>query len=225
MDQQVTWDWDIRTARTSITPSGYFGKSKNNIIELEDFVTEEECDFLLNFIKNNEIWDVTTSANNENGNIIYDANAWTDRVVTTPSLEKCDPKITETLDNIYARLKPIIEKHFNVECYPTGPCLVRWPVGSMQWPHADKELHEGPDAFTPGNFPWYDLGTVIYFNDDYEGGRLHFPQHDIAFKPKRRAAYFFVGDANYIHGVDVITKGTRYTSPLFWTITKLEANK
>jgi hypothetical protein len=115
----------------------------------------------------------------------------------------------------------MIEKHFNVEVKPTGPCLVRWPVGSMQWPHADKELHEGPDKGTANNFPWYDIGTVIYLNEDYEGGRLHFPKQEIAFKPKARAAYFFPGDLNYIHGVDIITEGTRYTSPWFWTITKL----
>ena len=224
MDQNLAWDEGIRTARTSITPSGYFGNSKDNIVELENIVTEEECEYILEFAKQNEIWDVTRSAKNENGNIIYDHNVWANRVATKPSLDQCDPKVTEILNDIYARIKPHIEKHFNVECYPTGPCVVRWPVGTMQWPHADKELHEGPDAGTPGNFPWYDLGTVIYFNEDYEGGRLHFPKQEIAFKPKKRAAYFFVGDLNYIHGVDVITEGVRYTSPLFWTISKLEAN-
>jgi hypothetical protein len=95
----------------------------------------------------------------------------------------------------------------------------------MQWPHADKELHEGPDAGQPGNFPWYDLGTIFYLNEDYEGGRLHFPKQDVAIKPKKKAAYFFPGDLNYIHGVDVITEGVRYTSPWFWTISKLGRDK
>lgn len=221
MNQDTSWGDDIRTARTSITPSGYFGNDSSNIVELENIITEDECEFLLEFAKNNNIWDITRSAKNENGNVIYDHNVWADRVATKPSLDQCDPKVTETLNTIYSRIKPIIEKHFNVEATPTGPCIVRWPVGTMQWPHADKELHEGPDAGTPGNFPWYDLGTVIYLNEDYEGGRLHFPQHDIAFKPKKRAAYFFPGDLNYIHGVDIMTEGVRYTSPLFWTITKL----
>ena len=44
---------------------------------------------------------------------------------------------------------------------------------------------------------------------------------NIKFKPKPRAAYFFPGDKNYIHGVTKVTSGTRYTAPFFWTITKL----
>ena len=49
MNNDVSWDEGIRTARTSITPSGYFGNSKDNIVELENIITEEECEFLLNF--------------------------------------------------------------------------------------------------------------------------------------------------------------------------------
>lgn len=213
---------DIRLHRTSITPSGYFGTGAENIVEVEDFLTEEECEYLLNYIKNNNIWDGGQDVVNENGTIIYQHDVWKDRVATRASLDKGDPKVGIMLEQIIERLRLVIEKHFNVEVTPTGPCLVRWPVGSMQWPHADKELHEGPDAGKPGNFPWYDLGTIFYLNDDYEGGRLHFPKQGIAFKPKRKAAYYFPGDLNYIHGVDVITKGVRYTSPWFWTITKLD---
>lgn len=216
---------NIRTARQSITPSGYFGSGPEMIQELENFLTEEECDYLLNFAKTNQIWDITKSAWNENGNIIYDHRVWENRVATLKSLSESDPKVVEMLYDIINRFKVVIDEFFNVDAKPTHPCIVRWPVGSMQWPHADKELHEGPDAGKPGNFPWYDLGTIFYLNDDYEGGRLHFPKQGIAFKPKRRAVYFFPGDMNYIHGVEPIKSGTRYTSPWFWTIEKLGERK
>lgn len=216
---------DIRNHRTSITPSGYFGNSPEHIVEIENFLTDEECDYLLEFAKRNTVWDAGDDVYNENGTIIYDHDVWRDRVATKRSLDKIGPEVVEMLEVIINRLKPVIEDHFDVEAIPTGPCLVRWPVGSMQWPHADKELHEGPDAGQPGNFPWYDLGTIFYLNDDYDGGRLHFPKQGIAFKPKKKAAYFFPGDLNYIHGVDVVTSGTRYTSPWFWTISKLGRDK
>lgn len=216
---------DIRDHRTSITPSGYFGSGPEHIVEIENFLTDGECEYLLSFTKNNNVWDPGQDVYNENGTIIYQHNVWKDRVATKASLEKTDPVVVTMLEGIINRLKPIIEDHFDVEVYPTGPCLVRWPVGSMQWPHADKELHEGPDAGKPGNFPWYDLGTIFYLNEDYEGGRLHFPKQGVAIKPKKKAAYFFPGDLNYIHGVDVITEGVRYTSPWFWTITKLGRDK
>lgn len=211
----------VRFSRKSITPSGYFGSQSENIVELEDFITLEEQDYLLNFAKNNKFWDITESQWNENGNIIYDHRVWENRVATVKTLEKSDPKVIEILNLVIARMKPVIEEFFKVEVWPTSPAIVRWPVGTMQFPHADKELHEGPDAGTENEFPWYDIGTVFYLNDDYIGGELFFPKQNITFKTKARGAYFFPGDLNYIHGVNKVTEGTRYTCPFFWTITKL----
>jgi len=72
----------------------------------------------------------------------------------------------------------------------------------------------------PNDFPWYDLAGLFYFNDDYEGGELYFPQHGIEFQPVAGAAYFFPGDMYYAHGVRPIKSGNRFTSPFFWTIVK-----
>lgn len=212
-----------RYARETITPSGYFGNSPDNVVELEDMVTPEEQEYLLAFAKSNTVWDVTESQWNENGSIIYDHRVWEDRVATMNTLLKADPtgEVVAILDRVIERMTPHIREKFQVEVKPTDAAIVRWPVGTMQFPHADKELHEGPDAGTPNEFPWYDLGTVFYLNDDYEGGELFFPLQNIKFKPKPRAAYFFPGDKNYIHGVTKVTSGTRYTAPFFWTITKL----
>ena len=215
----------VRYARKSITPSGYFGNSPDNIVEIEDFMTIEEQEYLLNFAKNNTLWDITESQWNENGNIIYDHRVWENRVATVGTLKKADEKVIEILDNLTSRMQPIIEKKFNVTVQPAAPAIVRWPVGTMQFPHADKELHEGPDAGTENEFPWYDIGTVFYINDDYIGGELYFPKHNIVFKTKARGAYFFPGDMHYIHGVNIVKEGCRYTFPLFWTVTELERDK
>ena len=207
---------------TSITPSGFFGDSDKNIVEVENFITEEEQSILLAFSKNNSSFDDIPTEFNENGTVIYDDRPWANRVATGEQLLKNEAHdIIEILNNIVSRFKPIIENFFEVECFPTGPALVRWPVGARQEPHADKELHEGPDAGTPNSFPWYDIGTVFYINDDYDGGELYFPKQGIEFKPKARAGYFFPGDLNYIHGVRPIVSGCRYTSPYFWTISQL----
>ena len=115
-------------------------------------------------------------------------------------------------------------KFYNVNAKATSPAIVRWPVGTRQEPHADKELHEGPDAGTPNAFPWYDIASIFYINDDYEGGELYFPLQGIEFKPKARAAYFFPGDMNFIHGVRPVLNGCRYTSPFFWSIRSHKEN-
>lgn len=204
--------------KTSITPSGFYGTDKNMIVELENFMTQEEIDFLENAARNITIWDVTESHVNENGTTIYDADYWKDRVATRPSLDKNDPSIGPIIEGLFQRLQPIIEDFFKVRAFPTGQTIVRWLPGQFQKPHADKELHELPDIGMPNDFPCYDLSSLFYLNDDYEGGELYFPLQGVQFKPKKGAAYFFPGDMNYIHGVTEIKGGIRYTCPFFWEI-------
>lgn len=206
--------------RKSITPSGFFGNSKDMIVELENFMTEDEINFLENAARNIKIWDVTESHTNENGTVIYDADYWKDRVASRPSLDKNDPSIGPVIEGLFKKLKPVIENFYNVVAVPTGQTIVRWLPGQLQNPHADKELHDGPDAGLPNDFPYYDIASLFYLNDDYEGGELYFPLQGIQFKPKRGAAYFFPGDKNFIHGVTEIKSGIRYTCPFFWTIIK-----
>lgn len=216
---QNTWDKPV-----SITPSGFFGDSSDNIVELENFMTPEELDKLRTFAKNNTVWDKTESHSDEDGVVTYDADYWKDRVATHQSLMLADPEIPEIIATLVGRLKPVIEEFFRVKANPTSPAVVKWLPGQLQQPHADKELHEGngigPGESKPNDFPYYDLASLFYLNDDYEGGELYFPQHNIKFKPKPGAAYFFPGDKNYVHGVSVITSGIRYTCPFFWTITE-----
>ncbi len=207
-----------RTA--SLTPSGFFGNGPEMIVELENFMTQEEIDFLEQAAKSLTIWDVTESHVNENGTVTYDSDYWKDRVATQPTLDKNDPRISPIVAGLFQRLKPIVEEFYNVEVIPTGTTIVKWLPGQFQNPHADKELHEGPDAGTPNDFPNYDLSSLFYLNDDYEGGELYFPLQGVQFKPKKGAAYFFPGDKNYIHGVTEIKNGVRYTCPFFWEITK-----
>jgi hypothetical protein len=209
----------------SITPSGYFGNSRTNIVELENFMSEQELLTLQKFARNLNTWDETETHYNEDGTVIYEADYWKDRVATELTLMKVNEEIPQIIRNMMKRLKPIVEQHFNVKIMPTGPTIVRWLPGQFQNPHADKELHEGQDAGKPNDFPHYDIGSLFYLNDDYDGGELYFPNQGIQIKPKPGAAYFFPGDMNYIHGVTEVKNGIRYTCPFFWTITKHAGDK
>jgi len=209
----------------SITPSGFFGDSLNNIVEIENFLTEEEKLKLMTFALNNKIWDITQDSVDEDGLVLYDAKVWADRVCTHDSLVASDPSILELIYDMIRRLKIEVDAFFNVDVKETGPAIVRWPVGARQEPHADKEFHSGIEAGRPNDFPHYDIAGLFYFNDDYEGGELYFPVQGIEFQPKAGAAYFFPGDRNYVHGVRPVKSGNRFTSPFFWTIMKHTGEK
>jgi hypothetical protein len=210
---------------SSITPSGFFGNSINNIVEIKDFLTLDERKRLMDFALNNKIWDITETHVDEDGLVLYDHRVWEDRVCTYNSLMASDPSILELIYSMIARLKIEVDKFFDVDARETGPAIVRWPIGSRQEPHADKEFHTGPEKGRANDFPWYDLAGLFYFNDDYEGGELYFPQHGIEFQPVAGAAYFFPGDMYYAHGVRPVRSGNRFTSPFFWTILKHTGEK
>ena len=204
--------------RFSITPSGFFGSSSDMIQSRENFMTEEELKFLSESARSIDEWDKTETHYNENGTVIYDSSYWDNRVASRPLLDKKNPKISIVIEGLVKRLKKEVDEFFNVDALPTSPAIVRWPPGTRQEPHADKEFHEGPNAGTPNAFPYYDMASIFYINDNYEGGELYFPIQGIEFKPKARAVYFFPGDKNFIHGVRPVISGTRYTSHFFWTI-------
>jgi len=204
--------------RVSITPSGFFGTSVDNIQARENFMTENELNGLRQFASNIKTWDITETHYNEDGTIIYESEYWKDRVATRDTIESQNPTIVKTIDKIVKRLKIEVDSFYNINALPTNPAIVRWLPGQYQLPHADKELHEGDNEGLPNDFPYYDIAGLFYLNDDYEGGELYFPQHEVEFKPKAGAAYFFPGDKNYLHGVREIKSGIRYVIPFFWTI-------
>jgi hypothetical protein len=222
--QKVANDWGDNRPK-SITPSGFFGNSIDNIIEIKNFLTQEEIDRLMSFSLNNKIWDITETHRDADCLVLYDHTVWENRVCTYNSLMASDPTILDLIYSMIARLKIEVDAFFNVDAKETGPAIVRWPVGARQEPHADKEFHSGSEKGRANDFPWYDLAGLFYFNDDYEGGELYFPQHGIEFKPVAGAAYFFPGDMYYTHGVRPIKSGNRFTSPFFWTIQKHTGEK
>lgn len=126
----------------SITPSGFFGSDASNIIELENFMTQEELTTLNNFIRNNKDWDLTESHFNEDGICIYDASYWEDRVAGGSTLQKYAPNIFQMIDKMMDRLTKEVNVFFHVDAFPTSPTVVRWVPGNFQHPHADKELHK-----------------------------------------------------------------------------------
>jgi hypothetical protein len=87
--------------------------------------------------------------------------------------------------------------------------LTKYKTGDNLNEHADKVCAS-----------WRDLSTSLYYNEDYEGGELYFSQYDLTFKPKAGMMIYFPAGANYQHGVNYVTSGTRYATTTFWKVEK-----
>jgi hypothetical protein len=74
-------------------------------------------------------------------------------------------------------------------------------------PHADNANPDGRHH----RMHWRQFGSIIYLNDDYEGGELYMTALNKILKPKRGRLVAFTGGFHHEHAVLNIRAGTRYT--------------
>jgi hypothetical protein len=124
---------------------------------------------------------------------------WEEMIFSGPEvsaiLDKYKEKAVETINNIFK-----VDSRF---C--GGSYVVRWSNGKKMDLHVD-DLGSGENQ----------LSGVLYLNEDYSGGSIVFPTHNLHIKPKRFELIVFPGNLNYAHEVTEVISGTRFTVP-FWT--------
>jgi len=82
--------------------------------------------------------------------------------------------------------------------------ISKYSEGKMMGPHVDAHNDD----------PTKTISCVLYLNDDYEGGELNFPDHEIMIKPEAGSLVIF--PSKYMHESKILKTGTKYMSPGFW---------
>jgi len=86
-------------------------------------------------------------------------------------------------------------------------------VGSLQRQYEGTSLSYHVDSLSN---PAVVFANVIYVNDDFTGGELHFPKIDVTYRPKKGALIVFPSADEYLHGVKEVGPGPiRYALPAF----------
>jgi hypothetical protein len=202
-----------------LVPPGYFGKSKDNIRILDNFIDINDVKKIYEFSKSITEWDNPIKENqyDQNGVCTYDADYWNDRQCPAHLIKKQSQEIHDLIDFYIVKMQQYAEDFFKVKLDKRSPVIVRWFKGIEQRPHADKQLNDG----SPNPFTDYDLNALFYYNDEFDGGELYYPDHDITVKPKPGLAIIHPGDIHYLHGVKMVTFGERFTTPAFYSVTEL----
>lgn len=117
------------------------------------------------------------------------------------------------LDSINEKMRNLLVSY---SYYPSTIQLQRYKKGDFIKRHADQWI---PDL------PYYiGYGFCLYFNDDYEGGELEYPDLGIVVKPK--AGSLYVHGGNVVHGsLPVLNDAVRYFSTVFVRGTKESPTK
>ena len=173
---------------------------------VEDFITEAERKQLVHFASQPDApWET----------YLPKSDVWHGRMINPRSMP---PKMLKLMEKIRRRTAKHIVADYGITdpIYADTLQLVRWRPGDDQAPHADCEEPDG----RPNQTPWRAFASIIYLNDEYEGGAIHFPKLGLRPELKPRLLAYFPSTADYLHGVEKITSGIRYTFSCFYTFDK-----
>lgn len=158
------------------------------------FISKEEVDKILNFARNNPD-DFTEYGNSEEQFKVSLLSKGDNVAEVRALLLEHDKKVYEYLKSNY---------EFKFKPYQTAIHIARFEEGSGMHVHFDSSR---PD----------DIATIIYLNDDYEGGEIYFPDYNKTIKPKAGDLVAFPDNENFRHGVNEVVGTTRYTTPRWFT--------
>ena len=117
-----------------------------------------------------------------------------------------DPAIKKFLDYYEQKNIFFIDHYFKTKTVPWHePRLCRWKKGHSMDLHVDKN-NNLQDLM--------DYSSLVYLNDDYEGGELFFENE--TFKMDALSCIIFESGPRNKHGVKTITKGKRYSIPSWY---------
>lgn len=87
--------------------------------------------------------------------------------------------------------------------------LLYYPTNAHNGVHADNCVINQDGTITRHK-PWTHTG-IVFINDDYVGGELVFTQHNVTLKCKAGTYVVTPSDENYLHKVNRVMQGIRYS--------------
>jgi hypothetical protein len=167
-------------------------KLDEEIFLIPSFASEEEMAPILEYLKNI----------NEDMFVSEAKNEWYNNRLTKPIPQ---------LIPIYERMRDLVMPEY--EILPEIS-VTRLLTGESMFVHADspgadnKHLVTSDDPYETCHSIRY--GLVMYLNDDYLGGEIHYPNRGITYKPKSGDLIIHSSFEEYSHGVKEVILGTRY---------------
>ena len=151
---------------------------------VDDYLTADECDQLVSLFDSTSFRDPDL------------IGSWAQRVKW--------PKYPEELRiKIMDQRVELAEKFFEKKLEIDNLNITLWNEGNLMHPHSD---YGGQNEY-----PWREYASIIYLNDDYEGGEIYMPEWKMYHAPKKGQLVMFPG-GKVIHGVNEVKKSRRLTS-------------
>jgi hypothetical protein len=108
--------------------------------------------------------------------------------------------------NVFKKINQNVKNLFSTALYVSDIALQRYKINEAMKEHRDYWLYDKDYHMR--------YGIAIYYNDEYEGGEISYPELNINHKPKARSLLMHGG--NILHGTLPVTSDhTRFFSTTF----------
>jgi hypothetical protein len=181
---------------------------KDDVASFPSFMDVEQCQQIIEFFE-----DQGTTEGHWMQTCFYDslgmALVSSDEALQRSGLEDRHQNYFEWLR---LEIKAAIEQAFGREVVTNSTHAQKWPVGAFaRWHSDNSDLEGNPSAWSDNKF-----ASILYLNDDYEGGELIFRDFDLEVKLPQGSLIVFPGGIENIHRVEEIREGNRITVVGFW---------
>lgn len=182
------------------------GKRKLDFLVVPDFLPTAQCSALTDYARGKDF-------DKHDASIAIDY--WKNRILFYADIQEDAPGLAAMMRQAHGRAAAAIAAYYRLTdpIYADTVQLVRWSEGMHMEPHADRANPDG----SKHAFAHRDFASVIYLNDDYEGGEIYFTAQDLLLKPRAGTLVAFTGGWRHEHAVTRVTRGTRYSMPGFYT--------
>ena len=192
-----------------------------NILIAPNVISKEGVAFIMEHAKRQQKEDLSVfdpEQSNKSGNTKFSV----DKKVRDTQMLDLEDIASEIIDLYRNVVTNVINPFYEFEVKDSElPQLLHYGIDGHYMPHCDGESLWKP----PGNEPliWRkstdrDLSTVLFLNDDFEGGDFVFPELKVRVRPEPGMLVCFPSTHEYLHGVEPVTKGTRYSIVNWMTV-------
>jgi hypothetical protein len=183
------------------------GRLKDNVVHIKNFLEPEDLLAISNYLKTHQ-----DDPEFSGGKMINFEKASQENPEVAQLLIKYEKRIYDVVEknfcqkyNIKIKRKPWVELHF-----------IKWRPGMGSKLHSDCQYPNG-DPLMKSNYYKLNLTALIYPNEDYTGGEIGWPEYGIEIKPSAGDLAVFPANNDYLHYVNDVMTGTRYTMPIWYT--------
>lgn len=166
------------------------GTGIQNIKIINNFISKQECNSIIESLNSKEYVEHVLQIDDKNN----------------PTVKRKSYMGIDEASFQQARVKEILENTYDIKVVSGSAHIAKWETGQKL------ELHVDDLGRTSHNH----MATILYLNEDYEGGEIEFPTYNLSLKLATGSLIMFPGNMNYPHSVKPIISGFRYTMPMWF---------